>query len=326
MAEMIRAGTTCFNEMYFYPDIMASAVRSAGLRACIGLPVLEFPTAWAGNADEYLEKGLDVYRQWSGEPRLAFSLAPHAPYSVSDQTLGRIADLSTNWHLPVHMHVLETEWDMTHSLQEHGVPTLQRLAQHELLDSRLLAVHMTQLNETDLRLVAERGVHIIHCPQSNLKLASGNCPISKLQALGVNITVGTDGAASNNNLDLLSEVHTATLLAKGLSGDPRVLDAFAALELITINGARALRMEHEIGSLEVGKQADLAALDLNAPETQPMHNVISQVIYAASSRQFTDLWVAGRRLMDSGNLTTLDLASVLERAQSWQIRMSERPS
>lgn len=324
LAEMIRAGTTCFNEMYFFPDVMASVVTRAGLRACMGLPVLEFPTAWANSADEYLEKGLDVCRQWSGEPLLAFALAPHAPYSVSDRTLEQIADLSGSRKMQVHMHVLETGWDVSHSLKEHGMPTLQRLKQHGLLDSRLLAVHMTQLTETDLRTVAESGVHVLHCPQSNLKLGSGICPTSELRALGVNITVGTDGAAANNNLDLLSEVQTAALLAKGRSGDPRVFDAFTALELITINGARALCMENEIGSLEVGKQADLAALDLSAPETQPVHNVISEVIYAASSRQFTDLWVAGRRLMANGNLTTLDLASVVENARGWQIRMSER--
>lgn len=322
MAEMIRAGTTCFNEMYFYPDTMASAVTEAGMRACIGLPVLEFPTAWARNAGEYLEKGLEILKQDRGDSRVTFSLAPHAPYSVSDETLCRIADISREHDLHVHMHVLETAWDFEQSMQVHGIPPLQRLEQHCLLNSRLLAVHMTQLRDADIRLVAECAVHVLHCPQSNLKLASGHCPVSGLQAAGVNVSIGTDGAASNNNLDLLSEVHTAALLAKGLSGDSRVVDAFSALEMITINGAKALGLEREIGSLEVGKQADVAALDLNAPETQPVHNVISQVIYSASSRQFTDVWVAGHRLMKDGTLTTLDLENILESAEVWRIRMS----
>ena len=322
MAEMIRAGTTCFNENYFFPDIMAAAVAKAGMRACIGMPIIELPTAWAGDVNEYLEKGLDVLKQWRGFSRLRFSLAPHAPYSVSDKSLEQIAVLSADLGLPVHMHLLETEWEVTHSFQQYGIHPLERLEAHRLLNSRLLAVHMTQLTADEIRMLADRRVHVVHCPQSNLKLASGTCRINDLRESGLNIAIGTDGAAANNNLDLLSEAQTAALLAKGVSGDPRAVDAFTALEMITINGAMALGLDHEIGTIETGKLADLAALDLRAPETQPVHNVVSQVIYAASSRQFTDVWVEGQRLMDAGKLTTLDLAGLMENAEIWRRKLS----
>jgi len=321
VAEMLRAGTTCFNDMYFFPDVTAAVAAKAGIRACIGLIVIELETAWAKDADEYLAKGLELMENPRPDSLVSFSFAPHAPYSVSDKTLAKVAALSAEHGVPVHIHLLETEWEIKHSLQVHGVRPLQRMQDRDLLNSHLLAVHMTQLSPDDIQLLAQSGTHVIHCPQSNLKLASGFCPQSELLAANVNLALGTDGAASNNNLDLLSEAQTAALLAKGQAADPKAVDAFTALEMATINGARALAMEQQLGSIEPGKLADLAALDLHAPETQPLFNPVSQLIYAASSRQFTDVWVAGRRLLNQGELTSIDVEEVLAAAESWRTKL-----
>jgi 5-methylthioadenosine/S-adenosylhomocysteine deaminase len=220
------------------------------------------------------------------------------------------------------MHLLETEWEIKQSHQQHELHPLTRLEQQGLLDSNLQAVHMAQLSADDIEKLARVGAHVVHCPQSNLKLASGICPLTALLKAGVNVALGTDGAASNNDLDLFSEAQTAALLAKGISGDASAVDAFQVLEMMTINGARALGLDEHIGSIEQGKQADLCALDLNAPETQPLYHVVSQLIYAASSRQVSDVWVAGKRLLDQGELTTIDLDAVISSARQWQSRLA----
>jgi len=325
IAEMFRAGTTCFNDMYFFPDAAIEACREAGMRASIGLIVIEIETAWARDVTEYIDRGLQLHEAFRDDPLISFALAPHAPYTVSDQTLQRIADLSERLQAPVHTHLLETEWEIKQSLQQHDRHPMVRLDRLGLLNSRLQAVHMTQLSAEDIDRVAQAGAHVIHCPQSNLKLASGFCPLAALQQAGVNVALGTDGAASNNDLDLLSEGQTAALLGKGVSGDARAVDAFDVVEMLTINGARALGLEHRIGSIEAGKQADLCALDLSSPETQPLHHVVSQLIYAASSRQVSDVWVAGRRVLQAGQLVTIDLEEVVDNARDWQAKLARQP-
>ncbi|MEE8496074.1 MAG: TRZ/ATZ family hydrolase [Xanthomonadales bacterium] len=322
IAEMFRAGTTCFNDMYFFPDVLGETCLDAGIRASIGVPLIETQTARASEIDNYFEQGLRLHDEWRSVSLLSITFSPHAPYSVSDETLRRVATHSRELEVPVHMHLLETEWDIKHSLQNHDVHPLRRLRDLDLLNSRLLAVHMTQLSSEDIGLLAQSGVHVVHCPQSNLKLASGICPLAALLEAGVNVSLGTDGAASNNDLDLLSEAQTAALLAKGISGDAQVVDAFQALEMLTINGAKALGMDNLTGSIEVGKAADLCAIDLSCPETQPLYHVVSQVIYAASRRQVSDVWVAGRRVLDCGQLTTIDLEEVIGKAGQWQGRLS----
>ncbi len=224
--------------------------------------------------------------------------------------------------MPVHIHLLETEWEIKQSFQQHDQHPLHRLEQHGLLNSRLQAVHMAQISADDIERLAKAAVNVVHCPQSNLKLASGICPLSELLNAGVNVALGTDGAAANNDLDLLAEAQTAALLGKGISGDAKAVNAFQVLEMMTINGAKALGLGELTGSIEPGKQADLCALDLNAPETQPLHHVVSQLIYAASRRQFTDVWVAGKRLLDDGELTTIDLDAVLNSARKWRSRLA----
>lgn len=325
MAEMIRAGTTCFNDNYFFPDAMADAVHDAGMRARIGLPLIEMASAWAEDIDDYFDKGLELTAQFHGESLIEFSLAPHAPYTVGDATLDRIGILSAERGWPVHMHLLETAWEVEQSKARYAKSPLERLDARGLLNERLLAVHMTQLAPGDIQLLAERGVNVIHCPESNLKLASGICPLPALLEAGINVAIGTDGAASNNDLDLLGEARTAALLAKGVAGSALRPDAFEVLEMLTINAARALGMGDRVGSIEIGKQADLAALDVRHVRTQPVHQVLSSLIYSASSSQFSDVWVDGRRLLQAGCLTTLDEDAIISRAAEWQGRIAASP-
>ena len=321
IAEMIRSGTTCFNDNYFFPDVMARVATEAGMRAMIGFPLLDQATVWARNFDEYMGKARAVRDEFSGNHLVDFSLAPHAPYSVSDAGLDSIAmEVSAN-PIRVHLHCLETRFDLEHSLENYGVPPLERLSRHGLLNDNLIAVHMTQLAASDIEVLADKGTHVVHCPQSNLKLASGICPVAKLLEAGVNVSMGTDGAASNNNLDLLEEVRFAALLGKVASSDATAISAIEAVDMMTINGARALGLDEKIGSIEAGKQADLCAMNLKAPATQPLHNLHSQIVYAASSAQFTDVWVAGVRLLEDGALTSIDEPQVLGRATTWRTRM-----
>lgn len=323
MAEMLRAGTTCFNEMYFFPDAIAETVRAAGMRAAIGMPVIDLKTPWASDAHQCLARAREVHASLQGAERLSVTLAPHALYTVGDEALAELAELANELELPVCMHVLEIAWEIEHSRTTYQRRPLQRLHGHGLLGERFQGVHMAHLDTEDVDLLAETGTHVIHCPESNLKLASGVCPVADLLAAGVNVSVGTDGAASNNNLDLLGELRTAALLAKGTSGDPCVLNAGTALELVTINAARAMGLGDAIGSIEPGKRADFCAIDLDQPETQPLHNVLSQIVYAASNRQITDVWVDGERLLEKGELTTIDLQRVAARSRDWRERLRE---
>jgi len=322
MAEMLRAGTTCFNDNYFFPDVTAEAAVSAGMRSVIGMPVIGFPTPWAETEDEYFRRGLEVQRRFADEPMAGISFVPHAPYSVGDDAFRRIARLAEELDIVVHLHLLEAPGEIESSREAHGLHPLDRLESLGLLGPRLLAVHMTQITDADIPRLARAGVHVVHCPDSNMKLASGICPVASLDAAGMNVCIGTDGAASNNDLSLLAEMRQTALLAKVSSGDPEAIPAARALSMATINGARALGMEDEIGSIQVGKQADLAAIRLDGIETQPIYDVISQIVYAVPDSQVTDVWIAGRRILDARELTTLDAAEVLESCREWQQRIA----
>ena len=322
IAEMLRGGTTCFNDLYFFPEVTAATAVESGMRACIGLPVIDVPTIWAANENDYIEKGLEVSASWKGEDLISTAFAPHAPYSVGDGALERIAKLSEKLDMRVHMHVLESGWEISESLQQHGKPTLQRLHDNGLLNKRLLAVHMTQLNEADMEVVCTNSVNVIHCPESNLKLGSGICPVARLLDLDVNLALGTDGAASNNNLDLLEESRTAALLAKGVAADPCVLNAFQTLEMLTINAATALGQQDRLGSIEVGKLADLSAIRLDVLQTTPMYDVVSHLVYAASSQQVSHVWVGGRMLLKDRQFLTMDTDDIMDRANHWARRIA----
>ena len=323
MAEMIRGGTTCFNDMYFFPDQVAEVARECGLRAVIGLIVIDMPTAWASDADEYFRKGERVHDNYRSIPLIHTCFAPHAPYTVSDDPLRHIAMLAEELDIPVHMHIHETTHEVETALEQHGRRPLQRLRELGLLGPRLLAVHMTQLNDDEIQELGRCGVSVVHCPESNLKLASGFCPVQALLQAGVNVALGTDGAASNNDLDMLGEMRSGALLAKAVSADTTAVPAHQALRMATLNGARALAIDSETGSLEVGKSADIAAIDLGALETCPVYDPASQIVYAAGREQVTDVWVAGRRLLRQRELTSLDTAAIRATAGQWHQRIQE---
>ncbi len=320
-AEMIRGGVTCVNDMYFFPDATVRAARSAGLRLTVGLIVLDFPTAWAATADEYLHKGLELHDQLKGDPLIRTIFAPHAPYTVSDEPLRKVRQYADELGIGIHMHVHETSAEVDMAVQAGGPRPWQRLQDLALLGPDFIAVHMTQLTDEEIADAARLGVHVAHCPESNLKLASGFCPVHRLRSAGVNVALGTDGAASNNDLDLFGEMRTAALLAKGVSGDARAMPAHEALRAATLAGAQALGLENEIGTLSVGKSADFIAVDLGGISAQPVYNVLSQLVYAAGRDQVTDTYVAGRALLRDGALTTLDASTLLAKAQAWRAKI-----
>jgi len=316
MAEMIRGGTTCFNDMYHFPDTTARSAMHAGLRAAIGLLVIDQPTAWAANADQYIDKAIAVHDGFARHPLLTTLFAPHAPYTVSDRLLSRVRVLADELDLRVHMHIHETATELQQA--EDGVRPLTRLHRLGLLGPGLLAAHMTQLTRDEIDLCAEHGVHVLHCPESNLKLASGLCPVQQLLDSDINVALGTDGAAANNDLDMLGEMRTAALLGKLAADDAAALCADDALHMATLGGARALGLADDIGSIENGKAADLCAIDLSALETQPLFDPIETLVYSADRQQVTDTWVAGRRLLHDRRLTTLDETAIRDRARHWQ--------
>jgi 5-methylthioadenosine/S-adenosylhomocysteine deaminase len=321
-AEMIRSGVTCFNDMYFFPGATARAVERAGMRATLGIIVLAFRTAWAGTADEYFERGAAA-RSANGNSLLRWCLAPHAPYTVDDASFERVRDLSAQWGAPVHVHVHETRHEVEESVKHHGVRPLERLDRLGLVTQRLLAVHAVHLSDDEIALLAERGAHVAHCPSANLKLASGIAPVDRLLKAGANVGIGTDGAASNNRLDVLSETRLAALLAKAASGDASAVPAHEALRMATIRPARALGLEGEIGSLVPGKSADLTAIEIAGPELEPCYDPASHVVYAAGREHVTHVWVAGRPLLTERRLETIDQDQLRGIAERWQERIRE---
>jgi len=320
--EMLKSGTICFNDMYFYPEVTARTAAEAGMRAVAGMILVDFPTGYADSPEEYLRKGLALHDRFRGHALIRTAFAPHSPYAVSDQPLERVRTLADELEVPIHIHLHETRDEIVQSLREHGERPLARLERLGLLGPNLVAVHMTQLEDGEIEAVARAGSHVVHCPESNLKLASGFCPVVRLLDAGVNVALGTDGAASNNDLDLLGELRTAALLAKGVAGSASALPAYKALRMATIDGARAFGLDAETGSLEPGKAADMVALDLRDPDTQPVYNPASQLVYAAGRDQVRHVWVAGRQLIRDGQPTTLDPKEILEEARGWGERIA----
>ncbi|TAL88130.1 MAG: TRZ/ATZ family hydrolase [Rhodanobacter sp.] len=321
VAEMLRGGTTCANENYFFPDVIGATYRKLGFRAVVGLPVIEFPTAWANSQDEYFERAAEVHDSFIGDPLISTAFAPHAPYSVSDESFERIRVQSDQLDIPVHLHMHETAHEIGEERKKSGLRPFQRLQKLGLVNDRLIAVHMTQVTEGEIAACASAGVSVVHCPESNLKLASGFCPAERFRRAGVNLAIGTDGCASNNDLDMFGEMRTAAQLAKAVAGDAAAFDAAFALRAATLNGARALGLEAEIGSIEVGKQADLAAVRLSDLETQPLFHVASQLVYACSRQQVTDVWIAGRRKLAARELPGMDTVAILARTRAWRERI-----
>jgi len=318
MAEMIKTGTTCFADMYFYPEQAAQVCLDAKMRSQISFPIFDFATSWGLGADDYFTKGLALHDSLRASDLINIAFGPHAPYTVSDAPLQKIAVLAQEMDMPVQIHLHETAFEVEESLKQYGKRPTQRLMELGLLSPLTQCVHMTQITDVDIVLLQQTGAHVVHCPESNLKLASGFCPIDKLMKAGINVALGTDGAASNNDLDLFSELKTAALLAKAVAGDAAALDAHTALRMATLNGAKALGMDEKVGSLETGKYADIAAIDLSGLGTQPLYNPASQLVYTHSGQGVTHVWVQGKALLVNRQLQTLDEREILGKANWWR--------
>ena len=301
-AEMLRGGVTCFNDMYYFPDAALEAALEAGMRSSHGIIVIEFPSAYAADAADYIRKGLELRDRYRDEPLASFCLAPHAPYTVSDASFRQIATLAAELDLPVHVHVHETEHEVQASLAEHGVRPLERLRRLNLLGPNLIAVHAVHLTPEEIALLARHGASVAHCPSSNLKLASGFAPMAKLAQAGVNLAIGTDGAASNNRLDMFQEMRLAALLAKAVAGDAEAMPAHDALRAATLGGAQAIGLSDRIGSITAGKAADLTAVALRGPELAPCYDAVSHLVYAAGREHVTHVWIAGEPRVSGGKL------------------------
>ena len=323
IAEMLRGGTTCCNENYFFPDVQAATYKRHGFRARVGLPVIDFPTAWASSDDEYFDRAGEVHDAWRHDALIGTAFAPHAPYTVNDANFERIRLLSDQLDIPVHLHLHETAQEVQQSLEQYGQRPIARIDRLGLFNDRLIAIHMTQLTDAEIHLCAERGVSVVHCPESNLKLASGFCPACALERAGVTLAIGTDGCASNNDLDMVGETRTAAILAKVVAGDAAGFDAHEALRAATLGGAKAIGFDEQIGSIEPGKQADLACIDLSSLESQPLHNVVSQLIYASGRHQVSDVWIAGKQKLRERVLVDMDIDGVIANARQWRERISK---
>ena len=324
-AEMLRGGITCFNDMYFFPEAALEAALEAGMRAALGMIVIEFPSAYASDPDDYLQKGLALRDRWREQPLLSFCLAPHAPYTVSDATFHNLATMLGELDVPLHIHLHETEEEITRSLAEHGVRPLERLRHLGLLGPGLIAVHGVHLTTEEIEVLARHGSSVVHCPSSNLKLASGFAPVAQLLAAGVNVALGTDGAASNNRLDLMQEMRQAALLAKAVARDAEAMPAHLALRCATLGGAIALGLERRIGSIVPGKLADLVAVRLHGPELTPCFDPVSHLVYAAGREHVSDVWVAGKQQLQARELLNPPLSSLDTRYQLWQNALGSRP-
>ncbi|WP_372748547.1 TRZ/ATZ family hydrolase [Litorivivens sp.] len=321
MAEMIRSGTTTFSDMYFFPNITAKAATRAGMRAQLAFPVFEFPSNWGQNPEEYIHKGLQVHDDNKHNSLITVAFGPHAPYTVADPTMDKIATLAAELHngeINIHIHLHETDFEVAQSVKEHGMRPIERLAQRGLLGPRTQCVHLASLNDDDIKTLAAHNCHAVHCPESNLKLGSGISPVQKMLDAGINVALGTDGAASNNTLNLFNEMRTAALLSKGATGNATALPDTQALQMATLNGARALGLEQELGSLEIGKLADVIAVDLSAIEQQPVFDPVSQLVYTQVGHAVSHSWINGKLIMENRRLTTLNIDDIRERAQRWR--------
>lgn len=314
-AEALRGGVTYLNDMYFFPTAMARAAVDSGIRAGVSINVIDFPTGYAANAQDYIAKGLAAYEQFKGETLLDWTSAPHAPYTVSDETFVQLRELSEKYGLQMHCHIHETLDEIDGSLKQYGERPLARLHKLGLLNEKMIAVHMVHLNDEEIGLVAKQGVHLVHNPSSNLKLASGVAPVKALEAAGVNTVLGTDGAASNNRQDMFAEIRAAALLAKGVSGDPLVVGARTALEMATVRAAKAMGREADLGTLEAGKLADVVAVSLDALECRPVYHADAQLVYVAGREHVSDVWVGGRQLLKQRELTRIDVPAMLGRIE-----------
>ena len=322
MAEMLRGGITCVNDMYYFPEAIARAAAASGMRTFIGCVITEFPSAYAQNAQEYLEKATEVRRKFYGKERISLVLAPHAPYTVKEETFRKIVVLAEHENFLIHCHIHETENEIRQSVQATGMRPLAALEQLGFLSPRVTAAHMTHLIDEEIALTAQRGISVAHNPRSNMKLGSGIAPIAKLLQAGANVGLGTDGAASNNSLDILADARLAALLAK-VNGSPTAVSAAEALRMATINGAKALGIADQVGSIETGKQADIIAVDLGTIEAAPVFDPVSQIVYATNREQITHVWIAGEHLLKERRFARLNESELVGMAEQWRAEIRD---
>lgn len=321
IAEQLLGGITCYSDMYFYPQVACQQVHHSGIRAQICVPLADAPMPGIRNAEDALRQGLDLYDQFKTHPRINVALGPHAPYTVGDDNLARLTALVNQTGINVQMHVQETRQEVEDSLKHYGQRPLARIAGHGLLGPSFQAVHMTQVDTGDIELLQAHNCSLIHCPRSNLKLASGFCPVDRLWQAGINVALGTDGAASNNTLDLIEEMRSAALLAKAVSGNAAALNAHQTLRMATLNGARALGLDTHTGSLEEGKLADLTSLNLSGLDSQPVYDPVSQLVYTCNRSAVEHVWVGGKQLVKNRQLLRMDVADIKQRANQWRMRI-----
>jgi 5-methylthioadenosine/S-adenosylhomocysteine deaminase len=326
IAEMIRGGTTCFSDMYFFPNISAQVAEEYGMRTQLCCPVLDFPTVWASGPEEYIEKALNLAVEYADSDLVDIGFGPHAPYTVSDAPLENIRDLAIEHDIPVQIHLHETQFEVDEALKNTSIRPIERLRNIGLISEKLSlqCVHMTALNSEDIATLATNNIHVVHCPESNLKLASGFCPSAELINNSVNIALGTDGAASNNDLDMFGEMRTAALLAKGVAQDASVVNATQAIEMATLNGAKALGIDDITGSIEPGKAADLIAIDLAELNSQPSYDPISDIVYSVASNQVSHSWINGSLLLDEGKLLRMNKDDIIKKAKHWADKISTK--
>ena len=317
IAEMLKSGTTCYSDMYFFPEVSADTAATLGMRAICYGPVLDFPTPYGSGPDDYIEKIVTAHNHFKHHPLVNIGFGPHAPYTVSDEPLSNIRILADQLNIPIQIHLHETEFEVADAVEKTGMRPSERLAKLNILGPDVQAVHVTQVTESDIALYKEHNTHIIHCPESNLKLASGFCPVNQLQKAGINVALGTDSSASNNDLDMIGEMRTAALIAKAVAKDASALPALEAIKMATINGAKALGKENEIGSIKIGKQADLISIDLNDIASAPVYDPISQIVYTATRNQVDHVWVAGKLQVKNKQLCHMNEDQLVELAQQW---------
>jgi len=322
IAEMMRSGTTCCNDSYFFPDVSAQVALECGFRFSAGMPIIEFPTAWAQNPEEYLDKARTTLEWIANEEMITACMAPHAPYTVSDESLTALSSMAEAFSIPVHIHLHETQQEVDDAIKLRNKRPFHRLKDLGLINARLLAVHMTALTDDEISDLAATGAHVVHCPESNMKLASGACRLADLLDAGVNVALGTDGCASNNDVDMLGEMRSAAFLGKLTAADAAAVPAEQVLKMATINGAKALGIADKVGSIEVGKQADLTAIDLGRLESKPMYDVISHLVYATGRHQVSDVWINGERRLKQFKLTQMDESELIAMADRWQTRVA----
>jgi 5-methylthioadenosine/S-adenosylhomocysteine deaminase len=324
LVEMIKSGTTCFADMYFFPEATITAANNAGIRAYIAPPVFDFPSNWQQSADGYISAIVELADTHQDSPLTTVAFGPHAPYTVGNVTFEAILAANEAIDLGMHIHVHETQFEIEESLKNFGTRPLKRLQDLGVLSPKTQCVHMTQVSDEDIDILQATGASVIHCPRSNMKLASGLSPIQKLRELGIQTGLGTDSAASNNCLNMINEMTQAALLAKVTSMNAEALSSEQALRIATIDSAKALGLDKKIGSLEVGKQADIAAVDLSNITQQPVYSPLSALIYSDSSKNVSNVWVNGKRLLNNGLLTTIDDTEVLRNSQQWQKKLKKQ--